>query len=62
MRYPKLNPSARRQVLIDRFRGYEHLPQVSAGAFYEMERTTSPSEPAPAPPRQRSRGKTERRK
>ena len=45
MRYPKLNPSARRQVLIDRFRGYEHLPQVSAGAFYEMENLSGEQAP-----------------
>ena len=37
MRYPKLKVPEKRRVLIDRFRGYEHLPEVSAGAFYDME-------------------------
>ena len=45
MRYPKLKAPARRQVLIDRFRGYEHLPQVSAGAFYEMENLSGEQAP-----------------
>ncbi len=37
MRYPNIKVPARKRVLIDRFRGYEHLPTVSAGAFYDME-------------------------
>ena len=37
MRYPKLKAPEKRRVLIDRFRGYEHLPAVSAGAFYDMQ-------------------------
>ncbi len=45
MRYPKLTAPAKRRVLIDRFRGYEHLPELSAGAFYDMENCSG--EPAP---------------
>lgn len=37
MRYPMLKPGTRKRVLIDAFRGYEHTPAVSAGAFYEMQ-------------------------
>ena len=36
MRYPKLKAPMKKRVLIDRFRGYEHLPEVGAGAFYDM--------------------------
>ncbi len=45
MRYPKLNVPAKRRVEIDRFRGYEHLPEVSAGAFYDMKNCAG--EPTP---------------
>ena len=45
MRYPKLNAPEKRRVLIDRFKGYEHLPEVSAGAFYDMKNCSG--EPAP---------------
>jgi hypothetical protein len=45
MRYPKLKAPEKRRVLIDRFRGYEHLPEVSAGAFYDMKNCSG--EPAP---------------
>ena len=45
MRYPKLKVSEGKRYLIDRFRGYEHLPEVSAGAFYDMENCSG--EPAP---------------
>ena len=37
MRYPKMTVPSRKRSLIDSFRGYEHLPKVSAGAFYDME-------------------------
>ena len=37
MRYPNLKAPARKRIQIDRFRGYEHLPAVSAGAFWDME-------------------------
>lgn len=37
MRYPKLNPAPQKRVLIDSFRGYEHTPSVSPGAFYDMQ-------------------------
>lgn len=36
MRYPKLKVSQQKRVMIDSFRGYEHTPAVSAGAFYDM--------------------------
>lgn len=45
MRYPKLTVPTKKRVLIDRFRGYEHLPEVSAGAFYDMKNCSG--EPAP---------------
>lgn len=43
MRYPKLRTLEKKRVLIDRFRGYEHLPEVSAGAFYDMRNLTGTS-------------------
>ena len=45
MRYPKLKAPEKRRVLIDRFRGYEHLPEPSAGAFFDMKNCSG--EPAP---------------
>ena len=36
MLLPMLKPTKRRRILIDRFRGYEQTPAVSAGAFYDM--------------------------
>ena len=36
MQLPMLKPTKRRRILIDRFRGYEQTPAVSAGAFYDM--------------------------
>ncbi len=40
MRYPKLKAPEKRRVLIDRFRGCEHLPEPGAGAFYDMRNLT----------------------
>lgn len=45
MRYPKLTVPTKRRVLIDRFRGYEHLPEVSAGAFYDMKNLSGEAAP-----------------
>ena len=36
MRYPMMKPAPKKRVLIDSFRGLEHCPAVSAGAFYDM--------------------------
>ena len=36
MCYPRLKPYPNKRVLIDSFRGLEHRPAVSAGAFYDM--------------------------
>lgn len=37
MRYPKLKPAPQKRALITAFRGYEHTPSVSPGAFYDMQ-------------------------
>lgn len=45
MRYPKLKPAPQKRVLIDRFRGYEHTPSVSPGAFYDMQNLSGADSP-----------------
>ena len=45
MRFPRLKPAPQKRVLIDSFRGYEHVPAVSPGAFYDMENLSGDPSP-----------------
>ena len=45
MRFPKLKPAAQKRTLITAFRGYEHVPSVSPGAFYDMQNLSGDPSP-----------------
>lgn len=45
MRFPKLTPAAQKRTLITAFRGYEHVPSVSPGAFYDMQNLSGEGSP-----------------
>ena len=45
MRYPKLKVPEKRRVLIDRFRGYDHRPEIPAGAFRDMQNLSGEAAP-----------------
>lgn len=58
MQFPMLKPTNRRRILIDRFRGYEHTPAVSAGAFYDMKNLSGEGAPLISVRRRRTEAET----